>query len=154
MLKSVLKFLGILAGIALLSVAVLFGVEYLRYKNSPEYQAVEDLKNLEKQYAEDTYGGDTPEETLRLFIEALRAGDTELAAKYFVLDKQEQWREDLALLKEKGLLDEMIKDVEDAKKYRSSSTDQIFFTGGNENGEATVTIDLIKMYGRWKIRNI
>ena len=33
----------------------------------------------------DTYGGKTPEETLGMFIDALKKGDIELASKYFVL---------------------------------------------------------------------
>lgn len=43
---------------------------------------------LEEQYKNDTYGGDTPEETLRLFVEALEKGDFALAAKYYVPEKQ------------------------------------------------------------------
>lgn len=49
-----------------------------------DYQA----KQLEKQYREDTYGGDTPEETLRMFVEALEKKDFALAAKYYVPEKQ------------------------------------------------------------------
>jgi len=45
---------------------------------------------LEAQYRADTYGGATPEETLRLFIEALEKRDYELAAKYSVPEKQEE----------------------------------------------------------------
>lgn len=48
---------------------------------------------MEKAYREDTYGGDTPEETLKLFTDALRVGDTELAARYFVVEKQLQRKE-------------------------------------------------------------
>ena len=154
MLKNIVKFFGVTVGIVVLGIGALLGIQYLRYQQSPEYQTLQNLKKLEKQYAEDPNGGDTPEETLRLFVEALKMGDTDLAAKYFVLDKQAEWRGDLAKIKEKGLLDEMIKDVENAKKYRSSSIDQVFFTAGNEAREATITIDLIKVYGRWKIRNI
>ncbi len=33
----------------------------------------------------DTYGGKTPEETLKMFIEALKKEDVELASKYFAL---------------------------------------------------------------------
>ena len=101
MLKSVLKFLGMGLGIAVIGVLLLLVVQYFRYRNSPEYQVTQNLKNLEKQYAEDPYGGDTPEETLRLFVDALKTGDMELAAKYFVLDKQQEWREDLAKIEEK-----------------------------------------------------
>jgi len=36
----------------------------------------------------DTYGGKTPQETLRLYIDAVEKGDYELASKYFVAEKQ------------------------------------------------------------------
>ncbi|MEN9614108.1 MAG: hypothetical protein RLZZ347_415 [Candidatus Parcubacteria bacterium] len=45
-------------------------------------------KFMEQAYRNDVYGGATPEETLKLFTDALKAGDTELAAKYFVVEKQ------------------------------------------------------------------
>lgn len=138
-----------------LGVAALYGVQYWRNKTSPEYQATEYFKNLEKQYAEDPYGGSTPEETLQLFIEALKKGDTDLAARYFLIEDQEQWREDLAKIQEKGLIDEMIADLTRARKYKSQTEGQIFFTAGNEKGEAVTTIDLVKTSSnRWKIRGL
>lgn len=45
-------------------------------------------KQLEKKYKEDQYGGATPEETLKLFVEALEKKDFELASKYYVPEKQ------------------------------------------------------------------
>jgi len=50
-------------------------------------------KVLEAQYRADTYGGSTPEETLGLFIKALEAKDYELAAKYFVVENQNESKE-------------------------------------------------------------
>ena len=41
--------------------------------------------SLEQPYKEDVYGGKTPEETLQMFIEALKKEDIELASKYFSL---------------------------------------------------------------------
>ena len=159
MLKSVLKFLGVAAGIVALGIGALLGVQYWRYQTSPEYRTIQNLKNLEKQYAEDPYGGDTPEETLRLFIDALKNGDTELAAKYFVLDKQQQWREDLAKIKEKGLMDNSIKDLERLKKkYPLGSGDARFifeFETRNEPDELTVQADVAKSpNGKWKILDL
>lgn len=43
---------------------------------------------LEQQYRNDNYGGETPEETLRLFVEALEAKDLELASKYYLPEHQ------------------------------------------------------------------
>lgn len=45
-------------------------------------------KQLEAQYKADIYGGDTPEETLKLFVGALEKKDFELASKYYVPEKQ------------------------------------------------------------------
>ena len=48
----------------------------------------------EKRYLDalkqDTYGGKTPEETLKMFIDALKKEDIELASKYFIGDNQEE----------------------------------------------------------------
>jgi len=41
-------------------------------------------------YKADTYGGKTPEETWKMFVDALKAGDTDLAAKYFIVEKQKE----------------------------------------------------------------
>ncbi len=45
-------------------------------------------KGIKEMMKKDDVGGETPEETLRLFIDALKAGDTDLASKYFVLNDQ------------------------------------------------------------------
>src|SRR3989344_4272535 len=50
---------------------------------------------LQKAYKNDTYGGNTPEETLELFRTALEKGDIELASKYFVIEKQKKTLSDL-----------------------------------------------------------
>lgn len=48
----------------------------------------------------DTVGGKTPQDTLRMYIEAVEKGDYELAAKYFILEKQE---EELKVFKNKNI---------------------------------------------------
>lgn len=47
-------------------------------------------EEFEAQKAADTYGGATPQETLRMYIEAVEKGDYKLASRYFVLGKQEE----------------------------------------------------------------
>ena len=89
--KFVGGFLGIIA-LALLGLAV------SGYFFNPERQAARDLKNLERQYAEDAYGGTTPEETLKLFIKALEASNIELASKYFVLYEKDNGVSKLSVL--------------------------------------------------------
>ena len=63
---------------------------------------------------QDSYGGKTQQETLDLFIIALKSNDAELASKYFMLDEnisREKWLKTLNIFKDKGLLDEMAKDI-------------------------------------------
>ena len=152
MMQSIKKFFGYGVFLVAVGIAVLYGSEYVRYKNSPEYRATKDMEKLVKQYADDPYGGNTPEETLALFISALKQGDTDLAAKYFILDKQEKWKNDLLEIKERGFLEEMVRDLERAKKTREE-LEEVFYTLTNE--ENIVALQLIIGKGvysqRWKI---
>lgn len=88
--RNVLKYSAGALGLVAVAIGFLFLVEYLRYRTSSEYRVEQGLKELERRYAEDTYGGTTPEETLQLFIDALKKGDTDLASKFFVLEDQEE----------------------------------------------------------------
>ena len=153
MAKTIFKFAAGFAGIVILGVLLILAVKYWGYRNSEEYKIERDLQKLEKQYAEDPYGGDTPEETLRLFIDALKAGNTDLASKYFVLDKQEEWRNELLLIKEKGLLDEMMRDLEKRETDKIDITEARYFLV-DENG-LTSNLVLVKgPNGKWKIRTL
>ncbi len=110
------------------------------------------VKEMEEKYRNDTYGGSTPEETLQLFIDALKKGDTNLAAKYFIIDKQEQWRADLSKIAERNLLGEMVRDLE-RKKYKNNISDeQVTLSIANDQNEVALTILIGKSpNGRWKI---
>ena len=150
-----MKFVG--GGIAIVAVGagILLGVDYIRYQKSPEYRALKEVEKIKQEIAADPYGGDTPEETLRLFIDALKKGDTELAAKYFVLDKQDEWREDLAKIKDKGLLDEMVRDLE-REKHKNRVSDSYFtFSIANDQNEIALTITVTREPNKkWKIRDL
>lgn len=66
---------------------------YLRYM--PYFANQEEEKTLDlimKPYQEDFTGGDTPKETVNLFIAAVRAGDYDLASKYYVIKEQNSAR--------------------------------------------------------------
>ncbi len=55
-------------------------------------QLARDLEKTEEEIYQaqlaDTYGGQTPQETLQLYIVAVEKGDYELASKYFVIENQ------------------------------------------------------------------
>ena len=55
-----------------------------------EFQKLAEI--LPEKYKADTYGADTPEGTLALFITALKNGDADLASKYFIPEKQVEYK--------------------------------------------------------------
>jgi len=89
---------------------MLNGREFLaNYFLSREQEKIQE--EFERPYREDKYGGKTPEETFDMFLDALRKGDIDLASKYFVLDKQEQWRGALKQLKDQDILSDFINEL-------------------------------------------
>src|SRR3989338_4949211 len=133
--RTSLKFV---AGFALIVVLAFGSIYYLNYYNSPEQKAMRYYADLEKQYAEDTYGGKTPEETLQLFIDALKAGDIELASKYFVVEERGKKLEFLQKVKVAGNLESMAQDLERPKeKYSLIEGDdsRYIFDIFNDRGE-------------------
>ncbi|HRY62837.1 MAG TPA: hypothetical protein P5056_03660 [Candidatus Paceibacterota bacterium] len=72
----------------------------------------------------DTFGGKTPEETFDMFLNALKAGDTELASKYYDVTVQSEVLEGLKKeLSEKGNLDLSIKYFTDVRGGEKKCSD-------------------------------
>lgn len=108
----------------------------------------------------DIIGGNTPEQTWQMFLTALRAEDLDLASKYFVLKKQEEWREDLEKVKEKGMLNNMIDELSSAPE-QWKKVESIMTSGGDvaqflyiyKNFEHTITLEK-NINNKWKIRSL
>ena len=118
--KFIAGFLGIIAGVFILFNLALWGLYKHEWGNQQEkWQKVMDesgvngeiitkkftLETYERAMA-DTYGGKTPQETLRMYIDAVEKEDFELASKYFVSEEDEQkyLKEKLISMKQKELL--------------------------------------------------
>ena len=114
---------------------------FWHYKNQKSILAA--IAQADKLMREDTYGGETPEKTFALFLDALRAGDTDLASKYFVLSKQEEWREDLRNVKKDRrvitLLEEFTRASETWRKGEGSNK-IAFYHYGAWRDEHTITL--------------
>ena len=157
MTTRVIKFsLGAL-GMVLAGVGALYGLRFF----SPEYQqeqaAMQRIKEIEDQYKKDMYGGDTPEETIQLFIDALKKEDIDLAAKYFVIDRQEELKNNLQIIRDKGLFFVTIQDLENLKKpYTIGEGDNTqFIFEAYDAKKLVLQITVIKSLNRkWKIENI
>jgi len=140
----------------------------LNRQNAENYQKYLDWQaNYEKAMKEDTYGGKTPEETLQMFIEALKKEDIELASKYFSLETDTQspdylsrkkWENYLREVSNKNLLQQMANDIEkDTKPLTKTPNDKEFsYALFNEDGTVGISIDLkFNEYSNvWKIENL
>ena len=81
-----------------------------QYKKDAEILARK-IQEQAKEYAADTYGGETPKETYEMFLQALKMGDIGLASKYFISDKQEEYEQFFTDIKNNNKWDEMIEDL-------------------------------------------
>ena len=98
--------------LAALILAVI-GWQYWQYTQSPYYQQMKAVKMIEAQQKEsDKWGGKTPEETVRLFTEAVKKGDFELASKY---GNRDQIMPVLEKMKAEGRMEAFINDLDMAE---------------------------------------
>ena len=155
MAKNFLKFAWGFGALLILGLAIFYGIQYYQYRQNPQFQAQKQFEELERLYQEDTYGGFTHEETLQLFIEALKTGDVELASKYFIIEDQQEELEKLQKIKDRELLDKFLVDINKlGNKYSlvEGDDDRFIFEAFNERGELILQADVGKgPNGRWKI---
>lgn len=123
-----------------------------------EWSLQRDIKNIieaeNRPYLEDAYGGKTPKETLDLFIAAVEKRDLTLASKYFVLSKQEEWKNGLMKAEEKNNLEWLLAELkkENARLDYADPTEMLgdrqLYTVGDK-----MSITFIKYpRGNWKIQ--
>ena len=127
-------------------------------KRLQDWRAARALRSeVEKIYRNDKYGGKTPEETFDMFIAALEKGDVDLASKYFILEKQESWKQSLATIKNQpAIYDEMLAEMRfarnNSRKEAGSSLVWFSYTMPGEKIEAQLVFE--KILTRWKIANL
>lgn len=113
------------------------------------------LKQLEQEDYQramaDTYGGKTPQETLQMYIDAVKKSDFELASKYFIGANQEEWRKELADIKAAGKIDVFLSPIKTALQMKGEySMDRQSFSIYEP-----VAVDfLLYPNGIWKITKI
>jgi len=147
------KFFAGLVALIVLGLGVIYLTDY--YSTSDLLDEVDRQKllaeDLQRQYEEDTYGGTTPEETLELFISALKTGDIDLASKYFVIDDQLEAEENLIKIKADGRLSQIIDRTLALKKSKAEADVASFIILG-DNGVMQYQVLLGKNTNSiWKI---
>jgi len=116
-------------------------------------------RNYEKAMREDTYGGKTPEETLQMFIEALKREDIELASKYFMLDERgsrQKWIDLLSRVEQENNLQRMVNDIEKYDEAKKTFDPYYLFLYYNEDGSVGLQITMhFNSYSQvWKIESL
>lgn len=78
-------------------------------------------EELEEAYRNDFYGGATPEETLALWVEAVKEDDLEKASLYFLVDYRKSALERMQESRRNNVLPEIIDDIENGGEASISS---------------------------------
>ena len=126
----------------------------------PEIEAERVIKEWEAAMKSDVYGGKKPEETLKMFVGALSAGDIEKAGQFFLLDEKGgrgDWPSQLAIAKKEGKLTAIIELIGGAKPALEEIThDGDFKFAIYENGAVAgfINMELNKFSDVWKIESL
>ena len=147
------KFFGGLILILFLGASVIYGIRF--YRDRADLKALADYNTYLDKFKNDTIGGKTPEETLKMFVAALKKGDVELASQYFSLDdkgSRQKWVDYLKSVQSKNLLVTMANDIEkEARPFGNASSGRFTYKIYDKDGTVGVTIDLSKNIDTWKI---
>ena len=122
-LRIIRSFVFIIISVVILGGGFFAGI--YSYDYYWQWQNRQDLRNLVKSYEQaqkdeearkmaDTFGGKTPQETLQMFIDAVEAGDYELASKYFVEGKREEWKGELLLTNRNNSIEDFLESVKES----------------------------------------
>lgn len=123
-------------------------------------QAQKALSEFETAMRNDTYGGKTPQETLNLFIDALKKNDFELASKYFSIDgktTQDEWKLGLEKANQEGRLGSILTELGKTKLTKTSSElNTAWFVVLDSSGQVghEILLELNKYSDTWKIESL
>jgi len=129
-----------------------------RIQNSAREAYLDQVKSqdaaLEAKYKADTYGGTTPEETLRMFIEALEKKDYVLASKYYLVEDQSQALDDLQTSEQNGYVAAYLSILSKTNKGQSLSSGQEYAIEFFSNEGEQVHFERFKLNtftNKWKL---
>jgi hypothetical protein len=145
------KFWLILLLLVIFGAGIYFAMRY--YRNQNDLAGLRQYEKYVEMLKSDTYGGATPEETLKMFVEALKEGDVEKAALYFAINDEGNRDDILSRLKsdkEKNILGEVI-NVYSNLRFISSMGGDISRTYKYEDGDNARLVSLIFNGSIWKI---
>ena len=118
-----------------------------------EYKVLSGIDKLKEAYRNDTYGGATPEETLKMFTEAFKVGDLNLASKYFIPEKQSEYLAKMQNWVKLGKVEEIVSLLSRAKWSGDSNTNQDQMDVWNSGKELEVSVFFFQNENskKWKL---
>jgi len=145
--------------ILIIPLILIGAVLYFGYNPKPKLteeqkQIIKEYEEIEKAYYEDEYGGETAEETWQMFLDALKNEDVELASKYFAVDKQEQWLNDLNSIKNNAYLGEMLVDLTSDLEVVTNTDEKVVYMVGLGTKVAANVVFIKNANNKWKIRTL
>jgi len=128
------------------------------YQQWSQQRYIASVEVLKAEYKNDTYGGATPEETLQLFIKAFQAGDLELASKYFIIEKREEYLAKMQNWVKLGKGEEIIISLKKSKMLGELRKDSFVADMGevDANNRAVSYIEFVLNQDtqKWKLKNM
>ena len=170
-MNKTLKIILITLSIPVILLVIFFVQDYARFaydsyqgdkqeQMTLDYMAEQErlAQEMNEAYKQDFDGGETPQETWRLFVTALEAGDTDLASKYFIIEKQQEMRDNFILGLESGamksFLNEDIPLIIGGDMYPNEKMFE-FYTDDIDGGPGFVFILVLNPYTNiWKIKDL
>ena len=121
-----------------------------------QQRTIAGFERLKDRYRQDQYGGATPEATLKMFIEAFKAGDLDLASKYFIPEKQAEYLAKMKNWVRLGKGEEIIKNLlyEEKKCYEYKKECELLKYNKTLNAWSTTIFTQNEFTQKWKLKNM
>jgi len=131
-----------------------FGLQL--YQQWSQQRYIASVEVLKAEYRNDTYGGATPEETLRLFITAFKASDLELASKYFIIEKQAEYLAKMQNWVKLGKGEEVIGRISETSIHGNIDSGYVSMDAQLDDSEIPYSIELVRNEDtqKWKLNNM
>lgn len=132
-----------------------FYVLHAPERDTKNYSAIEWMLHgvgMKMAYQNDRYGGETPEETLALYIDALEKRDVDLAARYYVPEKSNDIKVERVKDIEAGYLDRHIEIFRSASSSGNSlPSNRYYFSVREGQNRFEITLEQNQNSKLWKI---
>lgn len=130
--------------------------DFLRQQKE-QREFVNQAEELKRAEAQDTVGGKTAEETLNLFVDALKKKDIDGAVKYARIRNREEIKKQLVLTEQKGNWDKFINVINSHKAFNPGASETFLVAEFYDDSTPPISVDITMVkndIGTWKVTDI